>query len=192
MKNYAILGLLVLVSLVSIGCYQGRIIPSGEIDVPSLTFTDTSYISDGLELDLLVDTRIPMLSGPTEFMPLVVAVVKKNSEPWQINRESFVLELPDRTRLPVISHAEFISGYGRARTDLRIAKRFINILDSVYSAPPFFWRQLDFFPPQGSATVPREDLSLRQGQVAVGLLYFRLPESEPTDERYIRMFNPMG
>ncbi len=181
-----------ILALVSPGCRRDQIAPPTDVEVPSRTFAATSYINGSSELDFIVDVRVPRLSGPTEFMPLAIAVVKKTPEQWEIAREHFVLELPDRTRLPVASHSEFLSDYGRARMDLRTAQPFTEALVSNYREPPYFWIQLDFFPPPGSPTVPRERLDLLKGHVAVGFLYFRLPESPPTAGRYKLLFSPRG
>jgi hypothetical protein len=168
----------------------------GEVDTdPSTTyrkFTATSYANEGATVHLIADTRASRLAGPGEFLPLLVALENKTSDMWGVGREGFVLELPDRTSMPLSTYDEFDAEYSRARSDLRIGEPFIDTLNHTFANPPYDWLPLDFFPIKGAGTFPRDEVQIRAGQLTLGYLYFRLPADAPTEGMFKLLFRPRG
>lgn len=186
----ALLGLAAL--LATSDCARRRLPRSP--DEPSPTFTGTSYFQEGDDLFLAVDMRAAMLGGTKDgYLPLLVAVVNKTGDFWELTRESFAVELPDGRLLPVASYEEWEDDYGRDRTDLRIGDAFLASLRSNYPEPPYSWIELEMFPPRASGAFPRDDLQIRKAQLAWGYLYFPVPEDLPAGgERWELLFRPDG
>ena len=65
-------------------------------------------------------------------------------------------------------------GYEEAECD--------SALNGRYPDPPFRHRALDFYPHRSSGVVPREDIELSQAEMAIGFMYFRLPNEEVLDD----------
>jgi len=136
----------------------------------------TAYMNNGKAVEVIVDVRASRIAGNNEYLPLHLAVHNRLNDELVLNREDLVLELADGTRLPLASYEEFEKDHRRHRIDIRIGNDFIETLGSRYPAPPFQWRDLEFFPAMDSGTVPRTEIELRKAQIAVGLIYFRIPE----------------
>jgi len=144
-------------------------------------FTGTAYTSAGERFSLIVDTQASRIAERQEFLPLMVAFLNKSDERIDVFRESFVLETSDKTRIPAVAYREFAKEYPRHRVDLRVGIHFAEAINGRYPSPPFTKRALEFYPLNESGTVPRDDISLRQGEMAVGFIYFRLPDQETLD-----------
>ena len=144
-------------------------------------FTGTAYTSAGERFSLIVDTQASRVAERQEFLPLMVAFLNKSDERIEVFRESFVLETSDQTRIPVVAYREFTENYPRHRVDLRIGIHFLEAINGRYPSPPFTKRNLEFYPLRESGTVPRDDINLRGGEMAIGLIYFRLPNQEALD-----------
>lgn len=161
-------------------------------------FAATSYYNEGSTVYLVADTRASRLAGPDEnrFLPLFVAVENKTKDLWRVNRESFVLELPDRTSLPLATYEEFDRDYPRGRADLRAGEPFVRTLSMTFPQRmdngPFSWLPLDFFPIRGSGTFPRDEVQIIAAQLALGYVYFRLPPDAPTEGTFKLLFRPGG
>jgi hypothetical protein len=138
--------------------------------------TGTAYINQGDEVDLVVDVRAARIAGNAEFLPLQVAVLNRTKKDLVVNRESFSLENPDSALIPLASVSEFEDNYPRHRVDLRVGRELIEHLRAKYPSPPFTKRPLEFYPIKESGVVPRNEISLRQGEMAIGYVYFRLPD----------------
>jgi len=168
-------------------------------DTPSPTspkFAATSYFNEGKTVYLVADTRASWLVGRDKFLPLFVAVENKTNDMWGVGRESFVLELPDRTSMPLATYDEFDEEYSRARADLRAGEPFVRTLSLAFPQRvdngPFSWLPLDFYPIRGSRTFPREEVQIRAGQLTLGYIYFRLPDEAPTEGLFKLLFRPRG
>ncbi len=144
-------------------------------------FSGTAYTSTGERFSLIIDTQASRIAERQEFLPLMVAFLNKSEERIEVFRESFVLETSDQTRIPAVAYKEFIENYPRHRVDLRVGNHFLEALNGRYPSPPFTKRNLEFYPLRESGTVPRNDINLRQGEMAVGFIYFRLPNQESLD-----------
>ena len=145
-------------------------------------FTGTAYTSSGDRFNLIVDTRASRVAERQEFLPLQIAFLNRSQERISVFRESFVLETSDRTRIPLVAYSEFIENYPRHRVDLRVGISFLEAINGRYPSPPFTKRNLEFFPLRESGDVPRDDIHVRQGEMAIGFIYFRLPNQESLDE----------
>jgi hypothetical protein len=171
------------------GCSGKGLITSPE--QPSPSFTGTSYYQSGKELFFGIDVRAARIGGPRTMLPLYLTIVRLEGDaPIYFGRESFVLELPDRSRVPLADYDEFSHDYDRSRADLRAVGTFIDALAGKFPEPPYSWLPLDFFPPRGSGTFPRETIDLRAQQLTHGFVYFRLPEEPPLDARYKLLVTP--
>ncbi len=96
--------------------------------------------------------------------------------------------------MPVVAYREFADAYPRHRVDLRVGIHFLEAVNGRYPSPPFTKRNLDFYPLKESGTVPRDDIDLRAGEMAIGFVYFRLPNVESIDDsgRCRLLFTPGG
>jgi len=139
--------------------------------------TGTAYINEGDSVHLIVDVRASRIAGNSEFLPLQVALLNRTKQDMVVNRESFSLESPSSSLLPLSTYAEFEDNYPRHRIDLRIGREFIEHLNGKYPSPPFRKRPLEFYPIKESGVPPRDEISLRQGEMAIGFIYFRLPDT---------------
>ena len=144
-------------------------------------FTGTAYTSAGERFSLIIDTQASRIAERQEFLPLMVAFLNKSEERIDVFRESFVLETSDQTRIPVVAYKEFADNYPRHRVDLRIGNHFLEAVNGRYPSPPFAKRNLEFYPLRESGAVPRDDINLRQGEMAIGFIYFRLPNQDSLD-----------
>ncbi len=162
--------------LVLPGCsgFKRPLTEAGATEQPTLS--RFAYINEGRVLHLIVDVRASRIGGQQDFLPLHIALLNRSKEDLVVNRESFTLETPDRKLLPLATYEEFGRDYPRHRVDLRIGRELIETLGGRYPDPPFKWRNLEFFPLRDSGTVPRDEISLRQGEMAIGYVYFRLAE----------------
>ncbi len=145
-------------------------------------FTGTAYASNGDKFNLIVDVRASRIAERQEFLPLLVAFLNKSESRVTIFRESFVLETSDGTRLPAVGYGEFKDDYRRHSVDLRAGQDFLSALNGRYPDPPFRHRDLEFYPQRASGIVPREEIELGQGEMAIGFIYFRLPHEELLDD----------
>jgi len=171
---------LLLASVVGSACVRKELVSP---DAPSAKLTGTSFFSSGTELFFGVDARASWIGGPRNFFPLLVTIVKREGfEPMYIGRESFLLELPDGTLLPLASYGEYTRDYKRGRVDVQLGGPYLETLSGRFPEPPFHWLPLEFFPLQGSGIIPRETIDLRESQLIYGYLYFRLPAKEPPPE----------
>ena len=168
------------------GCAGRSTVPAGEPAPPSRKLDATSYYEQGSALFLGVDVRAARVAGPDEFLPLFVVVQPKAD--LSVTRESFTLELSDRTRLPLITYREFSDDYTRARQDRRLVQNFLETLQGRFPDPPFAYRQLEFYPLKWESTLPRDVRDLRQGELGLGFLYFRLPQPAQPEERFKLLF----
>jgi hypothetical protein len=167
--------------LTATGCGRGALQPTGS-DTRYRSFTGSSYATHGDEFSLIVDTRASRIAERQEFLPLLIAYVSKSDQRTRLLRESFVLETTDGTRLPAVAYREFEDDYARQNFDIRASRDFLEALNGRYPDPPFRQRDLEFYPPRGSGAAPREDIEIRNGEMAVGFLYFRLPDQDLLDE----------
>ena len=171
--------LLALAALTGISCSRA-LQPTGA-ENRYKKFTGTSFSSSGERFSLIVDTQASRIAERQEFLPLMVAFLNKSKQRIAVFRESFVLETSDKTRIPVVAYAEFIDNYPRHRVDLRVGIHFLEAINGRYPSPPFTKRNLEFYPLKESGDVPRNDISLRTGEMAIGYIYFRLPNQEALD-----------
>ncbi len=171
---------MLLFGLTSLGCARA-LEPTAE-GMRYRNFTGTSYASNGETFDLIIDVRASRIAQRQEFLPLLVAFLNKSESRVEVFRESFILETSDGTRLPVVAYSEFEDDYARQSVDLRAGTDFINALNGRYPDPPFRHRALEFYPHRSSGVVPRDDIELSQAEMAIGFLYFRLPNDEVLDE----------
>ena len=171
--RYSIVLPLILLALLAGGSCARR---SAGVVSPVQKLNATAYFQDGTEVFLGVDVRSAQMVGPQKFLPLLVAVHVKSTELVEVGREQFELELPEGTLLPLASYREFTDEYTRARQDNRVGEQFVESLAGYMPAPPYTYRSFDFYPLKTSSTIPRTSISLRQGEVGIGHLYFRLPE----------------
>lgn len=152
------------------------------------SFSTTSQISVGKDFTWIADLRASWIAGPGEdFLPIHIAVLNDSKEPLRFTRESFTLELTtddgEKIVLPMASSEEVEKEHGRQRMDVRIGNQFLEVINGRYPSPPFFKRPLEFFSLLGSSVVPRKEISLRQAELAQGLIYFRLPKDRPPPEK---------
>ena len=187
----AFLTALLSIALALHGC-AGRELQEGQRRYE--TFTGTSFTSDGTNFQWIVETRAARIAGPAEFLPLQLMIRNKDKADLTVPREGFVLERDDGTKLPLVSYREFEKGYPRHRVDLRTGVSFLESLNGRFPDPPFQHRSLDFYPLRESGTVPREEIVLRTGQIAIGFLYFRMPDPEELTRpgNYKVLFTPGG
>jgi hypothetical protein len=179
-----------LTALIAGACSQQRMQSSLQPAGPSPKFHATSYINEGKVFRFLVDVRAARLLGPTEILPLMVAFENKTQPLWTISRESFILELPDGTTLPLMSYEEYEADYNRERSDLRASQPFIEAMAGRYPQPPFIWLALDFFPVKHTGDFPREEIESRTGFLINGFIYFRLPSVPEEQGRYKLLLKP--
>jgi len=173
------------------GCAGKELITSP--DEASPKFSGTSYYQAGRELFFDVEVRPARIGGPRSMLPLYLTIVRLQGDtPIHFGRESFVLELPDHTRVPLADYDEFRRDYDRSQVDRRSLGNFLETLQGKFPEPPYSWLPLDFFPPRGSNTFPRESVDLRAQQLTHGFLYFRLPDNPPLDARYNLLITPQG
>jgi len=171
------------------GCAGKEVITSPE--APSSKFTGTSYFESGREMFISVDVRAARLGKPRNMLPLYGVLVRlKGNDPIFFGRESFVLELPDRSRVPLVAYDEFADDYSRSQADRRALGSFLDSIRGKFPEPPYSWLSLDFFPRRGSSVFPREAVDLRAQQLTHGYLYFRLPDDPPLDGRYQLLITP--
>jgi hypothetical protein len=166
--------------LTSLGC--ARVLEPTAEGARYRKFTGTSYASNGDEFSLIVDVRASRIAERQEFLPLLVAFLNKSESRVEVFRESFVLETSDGTRLPVVGYGEFENDYARQSVDLRAGEDFVSALNGRYPDPPFRHRALEFYPHRSSGVAPRNDIELGQAEMAIGFLYFRLPNEEVLDD----------
>jgi hypothetical protein len=174
---------LAVVLAVGAACARRALEVPGGSPPPERKLGATSYYDEGAAVFLGVDVRASRLSGPQEFLPLLVALQVKVPR-LEVRREHFVLELEDGTMLPLVSYREFSEQYRRAREDLRAGRTFLETLTSRFPEPPFTHRPFDFYPLKWSSSVPRDTLGLRQGELGFGYLYFRMPHTPPPEARF--------
>lgn len=140
----------------------------------------TSYFNHGKDVIVGADLRAARITGPEEFLPIQVAFVNRTHHTLVLDRESFVLVLPEGMNLPLASPEEFWRDYHRAKADLRMGIPFLENVFGSYPDPPFHWIELEFFPEKFSGGVPREQLELRFGEATHGYMYFRQPPGNGT------------
>lgn len=152
----------------------------------------TDYADEGKLWYVGVSVRAARLSGPGEMLPLNVVLVDKDAGEAEITRESFTLETPDRTLLPVVGYGEFQRGYRRDRADQLAGEEYVERHAQVFSQPPFTWRRLDFFPLRNSRTTSRDSIETRRGELLHGYLYFAAPALGETfsEGKYKLLFRP--
>jgi hypothetical protein len=188
MKRLAICALVTL-AVGGFGCGGRQVVTSP--DDPSPKFAGTSYYEEGEVLFVSVDLRAARIGGPQNMLPLYAVIVKHiGNEQLYFGREGFVLELPDRSRIPLASYDEFNNDYGRSQADRRALGQYLDTINSKFPEPPYSWLELDFFPPRGSGIFPRETVDIRARQLVHGFLYFRLPEALPLGGRYKLLITP--
>lgn len=176
----------------TLACATGK---SSRLDAPQELQRKSSvvdYSSEGKLWFIGVNARVSRMTGPQDILPLQLVLVNKNAGPATIGREGFVLEVPDGTRLPVISYRQFDDEYERDRADLRIGEEYAERFSGRFPAPPFTWRDLEFFPPRNSAVVPREKIDTRNGELIQGYVYFGepTPDYEFPAGKYRLLFHP--
>ena len=174
-KRIALLTAVLLAAPALQGC-AGRELQEGQRR--NTTFTGTSFGSDGTNFEWIVETRAARIAGPAEFLPLQIMIRNKEKGDLTVLREGFVLEREDGTQLPLVPYREFEKSYPRHRVDLRTGVSFFETLNGRYPDPPFQHRSLDFYPLRESGTVPRDEIVLRTGQIAIGFIYFRMPDPD--------------
>ncbi len=164
---------------------------TGEEDI---TFSGTSFVNPGVGFDLIVDVRSAWVSDRQEFLPLLVAIRNKGKERIEFSKESFRLEGSGGTIIPLASNFEFERDYKRYRLDDRAGESFLETLNGRFPTPPFQKKMLEFYPPKESRIAPRDAQSIRQGEILVGYIYFRIPEEDfiGKDGRCKLLFRPKG
>jgi hypothetical protein len=159
---------------------------------PSPKWAGTSYYEEGELLFLSVDVRAARIGGPRNLLPLYfVAVKHRGSDFLELGRESFVLEFPDKTLVPLASYEEYENDYGRGRADARVVELYLDTINGRFPRPPYSWLPLDFFPLRASGTFPRDKVAIRARDLVHGFLYFPLPEDPPLDRRYTLLLSPL-
>jgi len=169
-----------LFGLTSLGCARG-LTPTAQGD-RHRNFTGTAYASNGDKFNLIIDVRASWVAERQEFLPLLVAFLNKSESRVTVPRESFVLETSDGTRLPMVGYSEFEDNYARQSVDWRVGQDFLSALNGRYPDPPFRHRNLEFYPRRSSGIVPRDEIELGQGEMAIGFIYFRLPHEQVLDD----------
>jgi hypothetical protein len=167
----------------------------------------TAYHSEGSALFLGVDVRAASLAGRSEFLPLYLVVANKSRATLRVDRESFRVETPSGTVLPLVTPQEFRRDYTRSRQDEQMAQGFLDAVAGKFPEPPHHWIDLEFFPPKDSSVVPRTSkVDLRIADVARGYVYVRHPDGSPfpagkykllvkpegSEETYVVEFEPYG
>jgi hypothetical protein len=152
----------------------------------------TDFSNEGKLWFIGVSVRAARLAGPQEMLPLNLVLVNKTAGQATVSRESFSVETPDGTSLPVVTYREFEQDYRRDRSDLRAGEEYIQRFTQRFSAPPFTWRELEFFPLRNSATVARASLDTRSSELLHGYLYFRAPSDDYRfpEGKYKLLFQP--
>jgi hypothetical protein len=152
------------------------------------------FYNDGETLLLGVGTRAARLSGPGEFLPLHVVVANKRKPEIVVNRESFTLELPDGTLLPLASLDEVQRDAGNMRSVRRLSTSFFENIGGTLPAPPYRWIELDFFPVRNLGSVARDSVELFRADVTFGTIYFRRAgfENPPDSGWHKLLFRPGG
>ena len=154
----------------------------GTVNPEASKFSGTAYQNRGDLFDLIVDVRAARIGKSRDFVPLYVALRSKKNGDLEVNREGLVLATPDGTRLPLVPTREFEADYTRQRIDIRASRDFLDTLNGRFPSPPFRHRPLEFYPLMGTGVVPRDEISLKKGEIASGLIYFRLPTPETLSE----------
>jgi hypothetical protein len=186
------IGAVVLLLAASVGCVTGRQSSLATQQRAVRRSGVTDFSSEGGSWFIGVSVRAARLAGPQEMLPLNLVLVNKKAGNADVGRESFALETPDGRQLPVVSYDEFEREYRRDRSDVRAGEEYVERFTQRFSAPPYTWRRLEFFPPRNSPTVPRDSIGTRNGELLHGYLYFRAPAGElqfPQGE-YRLLFRP--
>ena len=169
--------LVIVVTLAAAGSCAARTTATG--DMRGNPPPKISFFNEGKHLVIGVDVRAARLTGPSEFLPLQVLVENNGRRALRLLRESFVLERPDGTRLPVSTSEEIRRDYRRALADAHLGTVFIDTISGRFPEPPYHWQPLDFFPLRTESTVPRDAIDLRLADVTFGYIYFRQPNLAP-------------
>ena len=163
---------------------SGRLPPKAKLD----------FYNDGDTVLVGVGTRAARLSGPGQFLPVHVVVANKRKPEIVVNRESFTLELPDGTSLPLAPLDEVQRDAGNMRSDRRLSASFFENIGGRLPVPPYRWIELDFFPVQNLGALPRDAVELFRADVTFGTIYFRRTGfMEPPDSGWHKLlFRPGG
>jgi hypothetical protein len=185
--------LLLALAAASAACASAARVPEPGPSDPTLPpASKIDFFSSGRELSFAVGTRAARLSGPGEFLPLLVLIANTGSASATFDRESFIVQLPDGRMLPLATAEEVMRDHGGLRADRRIAEAFYENVGGAYPSPPFTWIPLDFFPDR-HGPIPRDDLGIRHAQVTFGNLYFRTPEGATAEDAWHKLLiRPRG
>lgn len=140
----------------------------------------SAFHNDGKQIYLGIDVR-PFRLAPADqgLKPFQIAVVNKGLKQLDVSREGILLEGEDGRALALATEEEYLKSYGRTTLDAKAGEPFLETLQGRFPEPPWTWRDLEFFTPRTSASSPRDSISLRKGELAVGFVYFRTGELKP-------------
>jgi len=172
------LGVALVPALLTAACATGKSSRTGAEEPLVRKASVTDFYNEGTVWYVGVSVRASRLSGPQNMLPLNLFIANKKGGVSTLDRESFVLELPDGTRLPVVSYDQFKDEYQRDRVDYRAGEEFVERHTGRFSEPPFTWRPLDFFPLRNSPTIPRDEVPIREREAVHGFIYFAAPSSD--------------
>ncbi len=147
---------------------------------PSKKLNIHTFFEEGEHLFIGVDTRAASSVKRGEIVPLGLAMANLSKVPVSLNRESFALEAPDGTRLPLISLDEFSREYDRSRMDARLADTLSEMMRSRFDSDRFTPFRL--FPVRGGLTNATNSVELGRRFWTQNYLYFRIPETSRTGD----------
>lgn len=179
-------------ALSCLSCATGKASRMGGVPEVERKANVVDYSSEGKLWFVGVNARVSRMSGPQEMLPLQLVITNKTAGPARLTREGFVLETPDGKRLPVIGYAQFNDEYSRDRADISAGADYVERFTGRFPSPPFTWRELEFFPPRNTSTVPREEIETRDGELVHGYIYFARPSDEYVfpEGKYKLLFTP--
>ena len=147
---------------------------------PSKKLNIHTFFERGEQLFIGVDTRAASSTKRGEIVPLGLAMANLSKVPVSVNRESFALEAPDGTRIPLISLEEFNREYNRSRMDARLADTLFGMMLSRFDGNRFTPFRL--FPTRGGRTNATNSVELGRRFWTQNYLYFRIPETSRTGD----------
>lgn len=156
------------------GCATGSRARSGESQL-SAKLTPFMYYDEGSIAFIGVDTRAAQFVKDEPMFPLGLAIANKSGGSLTIKREAFTLEDEAGRRYPLVSYSEFRDSYRRSTTDANLADDFVKAIEARFLT--YAKTFLPLFPSSGSAATVSEEKEIGRRQVALGYLYFSIPES---------------
>lgn len=140
----------------------------------SAKLTPFTYYDEGDLAFIGADTRAAQYIKDESMFPVGIAIVNKTLKSMTISRESFTLEDGQGKRYPLVSYEEFRSSYRRSNTDDRLSDNFVESMIGRFLN--FSRTPLRLFPNTGSTNNARNETELARRQMALGYVYFPVPE----------------